>query len=351
MRRFAMFGVVVLCCTWQSAAFGQGPLGGATNLNVLGNGNAAITGAVPSAAQLQSRAGVNLRSDVEVGGRGVVGPNFNAARVGANADIRASLGRRAARVSGSSETSAALRSQYHRPEDAGGDHADAPRNAEWTRAEMQDPSYRAALQADLFLASRLAEIDRLRDFALANGDTNMLLRADTLEREVRLQHHHQIQHTVGWQAGAARQYDVSAAQQAQFGGQVYGQTAAPQAPNFPPPGATYGDFNADAAGQSFGGGRFFHGNAPQQADFENGFSSAAHAGQAVNPTARPQFRPLNYVDEFEGEYNANVQGQFRGNFEGDRTRREPAAAEDQDVAPAPPTQQPNDGRQPAEQDD
>ena len=60
------------------------------------------------------------------------------------------------------------------------------------RPTIHPQHLRLMLQADLVLARRLADIDRLRDVALANGNENLLLRADQLEQQARLQHDQRI---------------------------------------------------------------------------------------------------------------------------------------------------------------
>jgi hypothetical protein len=70
-------------------------------------------------------------------------------------------------------------------------------------SQPQPPANRAALQADLALATRLSEINHLRDLAVANADIQMLQRADELERQARWLHSVQIQQALAAQSGAA----------------------------------------------------------------------------------------------------------------------------------------------------
>lgn len=210
MRYLALGTVVVLCCLVHAAAPAADVLNGAA-----GVGASAAPG-LSNAAQLQNRAGVNVRGGASanagggnggvgvgvqgglgVGGNTPVGPNFGSARLDANNAIRASLGRPAVRASGSVGAAADAHVRYGRRDAANDTDANSPQRAADSRFELRDPRYRAALQADLNLANRLAEIDRLRDIALANADTEMFLRADTLESQARLQHEHQIRQTVG----------------------------------------------------------------------------------------------------------------------------------------------------------
>ncbi len=181
----------------SSAAAGAGlgaTVGAATTLN---GGASAAAG---TAAALQQR--VNL--GIGTSGNTSVGPNFNSARLGLDAAAGTATPGRGVGVTGSAGALFQARRN---------DAAQTPPQPTMIQTQAMQPitiHNRAALNADLSLGNRIAEIDRLRDVAVANGDTQMLLRADQLEHEARIYHYHQVRQALAVDAAAQNAAAVQA---------------------------------------------------------------------------------------------------------------------------------------------
>ncbi|REJ91295.1 MAG: hypothetical protein DWQ34_15185 [Planctomycetota bacterium] len=183
MRNLIRPAVITLTVALAATAHGDDPLGG---LNPLG-------GPVGGGGGAQGGAGLGLPGLPGV--RGVdIGPSLD---VGANAGVDANLSTnpRLLNASGSVRSSAEMRARFRRTSrpDERTPGEESPQNRP-TASDPQSasPENRALLQLDLYLANRLSQIDRLRDYAIAHNDVSLLIRADSLESEARALHQQQV---------------------------------------------------------------------------------------------------------------------------------------------------------------
>jgi hypothetical protein len=175
----------------SSGGAGGGGAGAGAGIGAGGG----IGGGIGGSADLQSRAGMRIR-----GGR-KVGASFEAQ---GNANLTGGRGRAGL----STAADAALRTRRGQqpetpPADGQTSDSQTPPQDGGQPPQRRAPVNRIALQADLLLAHRLADIDRLRDVALSRGDAQMLLRCDQLELDARQHHQLQVDHALSAEGEAA----------------------------------------------------------------------------------------------------------------------------------------------------
>jgi hypothetical protein len=301
--------------------------------SVTGAASGAVTGAanagrggVSANSALQGRGSVTVPSRPLSGSPRTVGPNFDA-RGGAHLDARVSPGQRG-RLGASLDASGRAQLQMRGHDER--QSADR-RYAQQGRADAYAHAgevNRHVLHADLQLAHRLAEIDRLRDHALAHDDVNLLMRADILEQQARVQHQRHVaqmefaaergqgQHQGFWNRP---QWEP----QGQFSGGVSG-SATPYDPEQPQTirpaefqGAIYGPAPTTFEGQS--GGQLY--NAEAQGNLRGEASSTrrypapttANAEGSAEATGSSATRiPSRSVPTYDGEINGQAEGQAQG---------------------------------------
>jgi len=323
MRRY--FGLLVVLFVPASAAYGQ-TVGANLNTGIGvgvrlpgGTGNPGGAGAGGPGASIEQRAAIS------VGGRGpadvrAVGANFNSVRLGAGLG-----GSEGPRMGASAVGTAGF--QMRRDERTGefrrGNRPDDDRRPEDRRSDdrrdpdgrptspdggpaaptdqagrPQDRPYdprllpaldaqnRVALQADLFLANRLAEIDRLRDVAVSNNDAQMLLRADHLELEARRHHGIQVRSAAGgaFEAGAAAPFVADGTVDGRFQvdasrGIPQGQLQAPPDHRLTPPGGVHAT--------AYGEGAYEVREFPARASEHASPQGRAHASDNARPFMPP----------------------------------------------------------------
>ncbi len=255
------------------------------------------------------RAGVRVNGQ---GGGRIAGPNFDAGRLGAGAGAagRANAGGGNGLLSGRAnlEFNANAEMNRNRRQEQGGNNPgeEGAPNENGRRTEVYlTGRQRAAMQADLTLAGRLADIDRLRDIALTQGDTNMLLRADSLEHEARVQHQNhvrQIMATQGEEGFQGRfEGNGNGGFQAEAGRYPYPERPAQFNAAGEAEGAMQGNFNGRAVGP-------YPGAVERRTDAE--LRAAWQAEQRA----------------WAAERNARLQAQGEAEFEGSYRRATPPAS-------------------------
>jgi hypothetical protein len=255
-------------------------------------------GGLTAGGQLQGRGSVAVPSGGHSGSGRAVGANFDARR-GAQVDADISASGRA-RVGGSRV--AAARARFDARADVETDaESRQPRSRTPGRPEAFDPSSdlnRHILHADLQLAHRLSEIDRLRDHALTHDDVNLLMRADILEQQARIQHQRhvaQMQITAQQGQGVRAGFEADAQGNLRIPQQSYPGAQA----GFPGQARGGQPFEADAEltrpyvkGEVLGGtdGEFQVGGSPE-----------------FNPSIPPNTRPYVKADgQAEAQGNGNI---------------------------------------------
>ncbi len=191
MRSLAVGLVLFSWVTFSAAVADEPPGGGA------GGVSPSVRGLSPASRRSGGR-GLESAARGRIPGRGpdatarTVGPNFRPQQTGTDLTRpgvpiggRAAMGRDRARIARALADGAAAKGKE--ADQREGDVVTGSR-----RPTNHPQHHRLMLQADLVLARRLADIDRLRDVALANGKENLLLRADQLEQQARLQHDQRI---------------------------------------------------------------------------------------------------------------------------------------------------------------
>lgn len=239
MRPIVCLTSILTLTISAAAACAADPLGG---LNPLGGSNppgaaAGAAGGLSGAAGLQNRVGVPIPG---AGANVIGGPGFDVnAGVGVGAGGSVSTRGAGVGVSGSLDASTRLRARQRRTQPAGSRRPGG--DPSQSQTDQSEPaaaggglsvSNSTVLRADLFLAHRLAEIDRLRDYAVSRGDTRLLARTDELEAQARAQHDHLIEIAQSSEDGGSR-YDaaqeLSGALQAQADARFAGSAASERA--------------------------------------------------------------------------------------------------------------------------
>ncbi len=298
-RMIGIAGIACLLVIGTSIEAAEIGLGGGVGNGVSVN---AARDAANAASQFRSRASVRVGQNVGVDAQRHVGANFAADRTGVRGGVK-SRGRLSAGAggigigaSGHGEAAAHIGRRPdspNRPDQPGSNRSTDPR---------EQGHNHVALQADLLLAQRLAQIDRLRDVALANGDTDLLLRADTLEQQARLQHRHRIESALGAQLPPPPQHDH------QFTGQAAGEfqgRAGANAPNFDAQSA--GQFDADGAAQFDRPSNFTPNPHVDQAQLRGQFGTA-NTGQ-IGYQGREAVQSHVQQAQMRGEFGQSVAGQ------------------------------------------
>jgi hypothetical protein len=193
IMRFA-YGLTAVVCGLLLATAAQAQLGGIPG--GLGGGASGGASGAAGAGSPGAAADLTTRAGIRVGGGRQVGAGFNSVRLGASAGGRGNAGmsRGGVSLSGSGDLSAEARRGRRNEQPPAQNEGQPPADEPQSNPSRPLPALsRAALQADLMLAHRLADVDRLRDVALSRGDAQMLLRCDQLEQEARYQHHVQVE--------------------------------------------------------------------------------------------------------------------------------------------------------------
>lgn len=212
------------------SSFAQGLAGGLTG-NVTGGSassgaqpGSSIGGGAGAGLGLSNRAGIGLSTQRGVGGSGLnTGLRVNS---GAGAGANASVGGLRTGASASTNTSGGARVgilSRSKDEDRSAS-SKKPTNSKDDAASNESNGLlgvtaheRAAANATLSLNQRLAEIDRMRDRAIATGNTEVLAQADKLEAQARAQYEARIEQL---QEASQRSSKSSKEVQAQADGNV-----------------------------------------------------------------------------------------------------------------------------------
>lgn len=202
MRRISGLAACVVAAAVSTTVYGLDPVSGGLPLGGGGSagGGAGAGGGVAGGGGAAGSAGLLDRVGVRVSGGAagaVAGPNFDSVRISAGAGLDASANVGGLGVSGAADSAAQMRARMRRTQRPASRPNETPQDREpaeddGTPDATQGASNPAVLRVDLWLAHRLAAIDRLRDYALANGDVNLMARSDTLESEARVQHQHRV---------------------------------------------------------------------------------------------------------------------------------------------------------------
>jgi hypothetical protein len=162
--------------------------------DIVGSSTAVLNGApdrdhLRSSSGVESRGAVRIPSRLHDGVRRDVGAYFDS-RMDVILSNREGNNRLSASANDNSQNQLGKRNP---PKKRPPDYRSKPPFQYKSREEGTVEVNRRVLHADLQLAHRLAEIDRLRDHALANDDVDLLMRADILEQQARVHHQQHVQ--------------------------------------------------------------------------------------------------------------------------------------------------------------